>query len=61
MPTNTTAKRKKFLVPDIKLTEEDIDRLFDCDAIKGIDTIALRGGEPLDEPNNIYIIQKLEQ
>tara|TARA_B000000565_G_scaffold254364_1_gene232584 strand:+ start:1292 stop:2500 length:1209 start_codon:yes stop_codon:yes gene_type:complete len=44
-----------------KLTEEDIDRLFNCDAIKGIDTIALRGGEPLDEPNNIYIIQKLEQ
>ena len=25
MPTNTTAKRKKFLVPDIKLTEEDIE------------------------------------
>ena len=44
-----------------RLTEEDIDRLFDCDAIKEIDTIALRGGEPLDEPLNLYIINKLEQ
>ena len=25
MPTNTTAKRKRSLVPDIKLTEEDIE------------------------------------
>ena len=44
-----------------RLTESDIDRLFNCDAIKEIDTIALRGGEPLDEPLNLYIISKLEQ
>jgi len=25
MPTNTTAKRKKSLVPNIKLTEKDIE------------------------------------
>jgi hypothetical protein len=25
MPTNTTVKRKRSLVPDIKLTEEDIE------------------------------------
>ena len=43
------------------LTEDDIDRLFNCDAINEIDTIALRGGEPLDEPLNLYIINKLEQ